>query len=800
MTAATPQTKPASIGLALIIADETTTLHPLFKSIAGVFDEVVVNWNGTNPETRTILESYGARVLQFPWEDHFAKARNISYNQSTCDFICYLDADDTLENPDQFRTTVARAFSDSDVNVLELPYYYDFDSAGNCVMLHWVARVIRKGTFNWVGAIHECLLPAQDFKKCRAENVYVKHSVDPERVARSAERNLRISKREYEREHRDSCVDPRTTLQYAKSLNAKGHIIEAVDVFEEYLEQSDWDDEKYSVLCMLADIHTRSRQYTRATDYARRALTLRPLFGQAYFELAEINYRLEKWDDTIHLLNVGFNSRCPSDIIPVDPSEYRLRPLIILDMALFQVGRPQEALAAIDEALKLQPKNPHLLARRQLVLEFIARMELEKSAIQLLKWIEKRDDKTKIRALINALPDVLQDHPSFIRVKNGFNALSGAKNRLVIYCGPTYETWSPDTARLRGIGGSEEAVIYLSRELLRLGWSVTVYNNCDRPGIYDGIEYRNFWEHDPAVPADIFIAWRNSEYLMLANAGSRAFMWLHDRQKPEYWKPERISKAERIFVLSNYHRKDLPEIPDEKFFVTANGINPFQFAGVSQISRDPLKCFYASSPDRGLDILLALWPEIRAAVPEATLHVFYGFSHTYDMLHRDHANMQEFKERILNSLKQPGVHYHGKVSHAELHDHMMSSGLWLYPTYFTEISCITAMKAQVAGAIPITMTLAALDETVQHGYKISFGIQDERSQKAFVNVTIDLLQNPAKQDRIRTLMMPWALDHFSWEKVARAWDAVFRKEDTSDQQPRFDSANTVEIETTPLSS
>lgn len=765
----------SKLGLALIIGDETKELPRLLESCKGIFDEIVVSWNGSNAATKQILESYGCKVTPFKWTDHFAQARNHSFSLSSSDFIMWLDADDELIHPDQLRSTCANAFSDSEVNVIEMPYHYDHDSYGNVTMKLWNARIIRRGTFHWVGAIHECLLPIQDFKKCRVENVWVRHSVDPERVKRSAERNLRITKKEYEREHLPGGgIDPRTTLYYAKSLNGAGLFKESVEIFEEYLDQSEWDDEKYEVLCTLADFHTRSRQYQKAQDFARRALTLRPLFGQAYFELAEVNYRLEKWEDCIHLIHLGMASRCPQDILPVDPSEYQFRPLIMLEYALFQMGDAQQSLKVLDQALKLQPKNEHLLTRRGMVLGFLARIELERSAIQLMKHLEHTGEPAKIRSLLEALPEVLQDHPTFIRLAAGFNRAEGDKNRLVIYCGPTFETWGPDDVKTKGLGGSEEAVVYLSRELARLGWLVEVYNNCSTPGIYEGVEYRNFWTHSSDTPADIFIAWRNSEYLTLANKGSRAFCWLHDRQKSEFWTPERLEKAERLFVLSRYHRTDLPEVPDEKFLVTSNGINPVWFAGAAQVARDPLKCVYASSPDRGLDILLSLWPEIRKAAPDAHLHVFYGFSKTYDLLHKDRERMMDFKEAILELLKQPGVHYHGKVPHAELHDHLMSAGLWLYPTHFTEISCITAMKAQAAGAIPVTMTLAALDETVQHGYKISFGIQDTRAQKAFTNITADLLNNPEKQQKLRVPMMEWAQQNFDWKQVAANWDRLFR--------------------------
>lgn len=766
--------KSPTLGLALIVKDETKELETLFASIQGVFDEIVVAWNGADPATRTICERHGARVVPYVWQDHFAHARNFSFGELGTDLCMWLDADDTLVNAGELRATVANAFSDPEVNIVEMPYHYDHDEYGNCTMKLWNGRIVRKGTFKWVGAIHECLLPIQDFKKCRVENVWVRHNVDPERVSRSAERNLRICQKEYEREHKDGSIDPRTTLYYAKSLNGMGRFKEAVEVFEEYLEQSEWDDEKYEVLCTLADFHTRSRQYFKAQDYARRALTIRPQYGQAYFELAEIFYRLERWDDCVHLIRMGLASKCPLDIIPVDPSEYRLRPLILLEFALFQLGQAQESLNVINEALKLQPKNEHLLARRKAVLGFIARIELERSAVSLLKWLTHTGETQKLPALLGALPEVVRDHPDFVRLRNGLEQASGARNKIVIYCGPTFETWNPDTAKTSGLGGSEEAVVYLAQELVRLGWIVEVFNNCDKPGVYAGVEYRNFWEHDPAVTADIFIAWRNSEYVLRANAGARVFVWLHDRQRPEYWTSERVSRMDKAIVLSKYHRQDLADLPESKIFYSRNGIVPAQFAGTAAIQRDHQKCVYASSPDRGLDVLLELWPEIRKKAPDAHLHVFYGFSKTYDMLHKDHENMMQFKERILKALQQDGVHYHGKVPHHELHEHLMSAGLWLYPTHFTEISCITAMKAQAAGAVPITMTLAALDETVRHGYKIAFGIQDTRARQAFVNIAVDLLTHPEKQDKVRAKMMPWALEHYAWKEVASEWDRCFK--------------------------
>lgn len=122
-----------------------------------------------------------------------------------------------------------------------------------------------------------------------------------------------------------------------------------------------------------------------------------------------------------------------------------------------------------------------------------------------------------------------------------------------------------------------------------------------------------------------------------------------------------------------------------KIFVTANGIASSHFIGDEP--RDYKRCIYASSPDRGLDTLLQLWPDIYKKVPDAELHVFYGFTANFDALHKNNQHMMEFKDWCLKALKQPGVIYHGRVSHAQLAKEFMQAALWTYPTQFTEISC-----------------------------------------------------------------------------------------------------------------
>src|SRR5581483_4940202 len=131
-------------------------------------------------------------------------------------------------------------------------------------------------------------------------------------------------------------------------------------------------------------------------------------------------------------------------------------------------------------------------------------------------------------------------------------------------------------------------------------------------------------------------------------------------------------------------------------------------------------CVYSSSADRGLDKLLAMWPKIRERVPDAELHVFYGWD-VFDRFLIQQPHMIAFKTLVLNQVhdlggEEGGVFMHGRVGQRELSSYMRESRVWTYPSYFLETSCIGAMEARAAGLPIVTTSSGALQETVgEHG-------------------------------------------------------------------------------------
>lgn len=187
------------------------------------------------------------------------------------------------------------------------------------------------------------------------------------------------------------------------------------------------------------------------------------------------------------------------------------------------------------------------------------------------------------------------------------------------------------------------------------------------------------------------------------------------------------------------------------------------------------RVIYTSSYDRGLEHLLKMWPDVRKAVPDAELHVFYGWQLFDQFYANKNPGAMQWKAKIDGLLKQDGVTDHGRIPQSELVQEYEKSGIWAYPTHFGEINCISGIKAQAYGAWPVVVNYAALRETVKYGDKIEGDIYDEETKDAFKKALIFRLSEPVSEEK-RLEMQKWAIDTYSWSKVIFQWNSEFLKE------------------------
>jgi 2-polyprenyl-3-methyl-5-hydroxy-6-metoxy-1,4-benzoquinol methylase len=190
---------------------------------------------------------------------------------------------------------------------------------------------------------------------------------------------------------------------------------------------------------------------------------------------------------------------------------------------------------------------------------------------------------------------------------------------------------------------------------------------------------------------------------------------------------------------------------------------------------------YGSSYDRGLEHLLKIWPDIKKEVPDAELHIFYGWN-LFDIGYSDNPERMAWKEKMNNLMTQPGITHLGRISHEACIKEFEKAGIWAYPTHFGEISCITAMRAQAYGAIPCVINYAALKETVQFGVKINGDIYDPETKELYKNGLIALLKDSEYQESVRKEMVPYAAEKFGWSVVAQEWNKEFKRVITPEEK------------------
>ena len=255
----------------------------------------------------------------------------------------------------------------------------------------------------------------------------------------------------------------------------------------------------------------------------------------------------------------------------------------------------------------------------------------------------------------------------------------------------------------------------------------------------------------------VFIGWRNPWLFDAKINAHKKYLWLHDVMDNTEFTKERLDNLDKVMLLSEYHRDIFPSIPNEKVFRTGNGIDSHEFDNYDgKFKRNPHRIIYTSSHVRGLEHLYTIWPEVKKAVPDATLDVYYGWE-SFINVNKDNPERMAWKDKMIEWEKNlDGVTDHGRIGQDKIMEETFKAGVWAYPCPFPEIFCIAAVKAQAAGAFPVCSNFAALDEMVQWGEKINMNDFNETILNEYKDKLISILLDDKRQNEERELMMLWA--------------------------------------------
>jgi glycosyltransferase involved in cell wall biosynthesis len=289
--------------------------------------------------------------------------------------------------------------------------------------------------------------------------------------------------------------------------------------------------------------------------------------------------------------------------------------------------------------------------------------------------------------------------------------------------------WDYDvsTPYQRPLGGSQSALVYLAVELARRGSRVTLFCGTSWPREVLGVTCVSTQAIPLGAlgqPYDAFIVLNGPADLAMrlrphVAPGTPLVLWTQHAADQPAMQPLHQSEARRewdaMVCVSEWHRSTMITqygLDPVRVFVLRNAIAPcFErlFSSrdeLAQAKGSRLILSYTSTPFRGLNVLIHLFPEVRRQFPTAELEVFSSMK-----VYQQAEPGDEFAPLYHQCRGTPGVRYVGSVPQPRLAEELKAASILAYPNTFAETSCIAVMEAMAAGLFVVTTDLGALPET-----------------------------------------------------------------------------------------
>lgn len=376
------------------------------------------------------------------------------------------------------------------------------------------------------------------------------------------------------------------------------------------------------------------------------------------------------------------------------------------------------------------------------------------------------------------------------------------KRTHIVFIDPNGIQYNGDTLETRGLGGSEAAVVSMARELSKIGFRVTVYNNCDKVGRFGNVDYRNIGLGPQGAPPDVVISVRSPTIFYenpnpIQGVWAKEFvskaklkvLWMHDTFTNDESSLEPLVSSgliDEIWTLSDFHTTYITncdhtgtkrnfEMLKNKIWQTRNGIN--YYPGEEQ-ERDHNHFVFNASYTKGMRVLLdKVWPLLRSRIQDARLTVIGGYYTFPDgKIDKQGEDVARWREQYKDD---PHTKFTGIISPEEVAEVLKSAGFMLYPTEFPETFGISTLESIAYRTPVITTRFGALEETAldMACYKLPYSttpnvlfpkIDEDWQVKKFVEMAYQAWDNTylymQKQNYCDIVK-----DICTWDTVALQW-------------------------------
>ncbi len=318
----------------------------------------------------------------------------------------------------------------------------------------------------------------------------------------------------------------------------------------------------------------------------------------------------------------------------------------------------------------------------------------------------------------------------------------------------------------RGLSGSDYGYFRIAQELAKRGHEIDLYTfpkpGTEMPSEFSpGVRLHHYSERT-SYRGDVAVSWNESEPLLemdpnllkvvslqintlvsstaaincvdlwLSPSESHRNMILGGTWDQFYdWEDDdryRNENSVRSHKVGNFWTPDDYHPNPDQWEIVPDGCDPQVYDTLFKMGHQkvPGRCIWSSSPDRGLHWLLSIWPAVKAAVPHASLRIFYRLKpwieHMLnqspiegDLSIREQIRRAQYIDNALRSFgPEMDVEVFDSVSRRRIVEEQVAAEVFPYtcdtPHIWSEGYSCSLMECCAAFACPITTSCDALPE------------------------------------------------------------------------------------------
>lgn len=577
----------------------------MLESFMPYFDGLAVALTGTSGEfdkLKTLIESYKGRYVVTSPETHpeiyhkgkfahFAEARNASWKLASqykgFDWWSWADIDDILRDGKGLRRA-AKMSKKMDSVFFSYWYSVRLDKKGKIqevIIDHLRERLLKPNMFKWISRLHEVTVAKDE----NYQPTYDKYTVDPKEGRKTAWVHLPGEERAKDNLYRNIDIlklqlkeqkgkDPRTRFYLGKTyidlaeIENKPELLDKAEKeFKFYLTTSGWAEERGNAWEYMGNIADLKGEHFDAIQAYHKCLEEHPKHHIPYLRLAKKYADIKRYEESNHWLDVALKMEPPEARTTIgNPLEIKLTAASLMYNKCLRENKLEDAIYWLGIRNKFAGlKDDDMM---KMLKESKSSNDAAKCVFNYAKWLKDKGHLDKIKHLLKAIAPEFKEEKFVQYIANEVQEPKKWGDKSIIYfAGPTFEPWS-DLSMSKGLGGSETAIVMLSREWVKLGYKVTVF--CDTPdeGKRKGVNYKHWSMFNWNDKFNTLIIWRNPSILDSNIDAKRLYYDAHDIEAQTNWTEERMKRIDKVFFKSNWHRSHVPKLPDSKVEVISNGI------------------------------------------------------------------------------------------------------------------------------------------------------------------------------------------------------------------------------------